>query len=606
MKSKLLKGTLVLAAAMLNQSELFAQMYVSPNSYVFVNNEQLFVKGDLELNSGTSNMYLRNDAQLLQGTTASGTNKGVGSLSVYQEGTADGYDYNYWCSPVGNVLSATAVNNAFGISQLKDVTGLITSVDPLLTSNLNGAASPLTISNRWIYKFITSNQYANWVYVGSGNTINAGEGFTMKGTDGTSANNSGANQRYDFRGKPNDGTIGITVGAGLRTLTGNPYPSAINLNLFLRDAANLALMNGTAYFWEHNDAVNSHYLVDYQGGYGTYVANNGDFSPGTYTSATWNTYNADGTLNTNGVSTGSSYKRMFSPIGQGFNIEGIAAGTVQMKNNYRVFVKEGAANNSQFERNANDADGSSRWEEIQNVANVDYTQYSNKELPQIKIHTVLNNQYTREVALAFNNGATDGFDLGMDAKVPEYNLPNDTYFPLDETNQYVISTLPFDINKRIPFAFKAGSQTTFKVTVGNLVNFTEAENIFLHDKLTNMYYDIKNNFFEITLPAGIVNDRFEITFHDANLSTNVNTLAGSLTVYQNNNTKNLNIANPQMIDLKSCAVYDVAGKLIFAKNKLGNNAEYAFPTSNLSEGVYIVRINTNDNREMGIKVIVKN
>ncbi|WP_264554518.1 hypothetical protein [Flavobacterium sp. N1946] len=341
MESKLLKGTLLLAVAMFNQSELFAQMYVSPNSYVFVNNEQLFIKGDLELNSATSNMYLRNDAQLLQGATAAGANKGVGTLSVYQEGTADGFDYNCWSSPVGNVLSSTAVNNLFGISQLKDVSGLTTSVDPILTSNLNGLASPLTISTRWIHKFIVSNVYADWVYVGGANTIKPGEGFTMKGTDGTSANNTGAKQRYDFRGKPNDGTIDITVAPGMNTLTGNPYPSAINLNLFLNDPANKAVLNGQALFWEHNDAVNSHYLVDYQGGYGIYVANgiDPDYSPGTYTAATWDTYNGDGTINTSGGSTGATYKRMFTPIGQGFMVEGIAAGTVQMKNSYRVFCE---------------------------------------------------------------------------------------------------------------------------------------------------------------------------------------------------------------------------------------------------------------------------
>ncbi|ESU29306.1 hypothetical protein FLJC2902T_07020 [Flavobacterium limnosediminis JC2902] len=605
MKSKILKGTLLLIGVVFSPSGLFAQMYVSPNSYIFVNNEQLFVKGDLELNAATSNLYLRNGAQLLQGATGSGANKGVGTVSVYQEGTADGFDYNYWCSPVGNVLSATSVNNPFGIVQLKDVTGLTTSVNPVITTAYNGLASPLTISSRWIFKFITSNAYANWIRVGSNNTINPGEGFTMKGTDGTSVNNPGANQRYDFTGKPNDGTINITVAAGMRTLTGNPYPSAINLNLFLRDPANLAVMNGTAYFWEHDDTVNSHYVAAYRGGYGTYVANNGDNSPGTYVIATWYTYNGDGSVNPGGVGSGSDYKRMFTPIGQGFKIEGTAAGTAQMKNAYRVFVKEGLANESEFERNNNNANADN-WGEIQNVAGVDYTQYSRRALPQIKIHTVLNNQYSRQVALAFNNQATDGFDLGMDAKCPEYTLPTDAYFPLDATNQFVISTLPFDINKRIPFAFKAGAQTTFKVTVGSLINFTESENVYLHDKVTGLYHDIKNNFFEITLPAGVVNNRFEITFRNATLSANENTLATSLTVYQNNDTKNLTIANPQMIDLKSCVIYDVAGKLLFSKNQLGANAEYIFPTSNLSDGVYIVRLSSNDNQEMGKKVMVKN
>jgi hypothetical protein len=58
----------------------------------------------------------------------------------------------------------------------------------------------------------------NWVYVGAGSTLNPGEGFTMKGTSGVNTttvagvqNNSGNKQRYDFRGKPNDGTIAIPL-----------------------------------------------------------------------------------------------------------------------------------------------------------------------------------------------------------------------------------------------------------------------------------------------------------------------------------------------------------------------------------------------------------
>jgi hypothetical protein len=38
----------------------------------------------------------------------------------------------------------------------------------------------------------------------------------------------GSAQRYDFRGKPNDGTIDIPVLLDELTLTGNPYPSALN------------------------------------------------------------------------------------------------------------------------------------------------------------------------------------------------------------------------------------------------------------------------------------------------------------------------------------------------------------------------------------------
>lgn len=639
MRGKLLKNVLTLSFTIVGFSVVSAQMYVSPNSYVYVNNEQVFITSDLELNAATSNFYLRNDGQLLQGTTGAGVNKGVGDLSVYQEGTSNNFGYNYWCSPVG-VPAAAAGNNAFGIGQLKRPTGVTSFGGQSITTGLDGSSSSssLIISNRWIYKFINANQYSNWVFVGSANTINAGEGFTMKGVSGSDAttvlgvqNNPGNNQRYDFRGKPNDGTINIAVGNvdgpnyENRTLTGNPYPSAINLNAFLVENSGktvnyttgaisaggpVNVITGAAYFWEHVKPATSHYLDQYVGGYGTYTPNGANIgTPGTYVSATWNTYNPDGTPNTTGGSTGATYKRMFSPIGQGFQIQGVAVGNAQMKNIYRVFRKEGVANDSQFEKNTNagasNLGSDDKWDEIQNVAGTDYKQISRKPVPQIKLHTVLNNQYTREVALAFNPIATDGVDNTFDGQSPDSSLPTDVYFPL-EGKQYVISTVAFDIDKKIPFAFKSAGQATFRVTVGDLVNFEMAENIFLHDKLTDIYYDIKNNFFEITLPAGNNKDRFEITFKDAAALSVNDAAVNSLEVYQNNGGHVLTIKNPLQTELKSCEVYDVTGKQVFAKKELGNNDSYEFSTSSLSEGVYIVRLNTKDNQQVGKKVIVKN
>jgi hypothetical protein len=59
---------------------------------------------------------------------------------------------------------------------------------------------------------------------GSGASLNPGEGFTMKGTSGTNTtavagvqNNLGSS--YDFRGKPNDGTISIPVTSGDERVT---------------------------------------------------------------------------------------------------------------------------------------------------------------------------------------------------------------------------------------------------------------------------------------------------------------------------------------------------------------------------------------------------
>ena len=102
----------------LASNAVFSQMYVGANSYVYNKGSMVYIKGDLELNATTSNFYLRNEGQLLQGgTTVGGVNKGVGNLSVFQEGTANNFGYNYWCSPVG-VAAATAGNNSFALNCL--------------------------------------------------------------------------------------------------------------------------------------------------------------------------------------------------------------------------------------------------------------------------------------------------------------------------------------------------------------------------------------------------------------------------------------------------------------------------------------------------------
>ena len=638
-----MKTALFIFCVIFSINSVFAQLYVK-DTYVFNKGSMIFVKDYVELNTTTSTIYLRNEGQLLQGNTSfGGVNRGVGSLSVFQEGTANNYGYNYWCSPVGVPLVG-AGNNSFVLNQVvkRPISNTVMQT-PTFTSGYDGSstASELTISNRWIYKFTAANNYSNWSYVGDSGTISSGLGFTLKGVSGddttaigeTTVNNpSGAGglndyQRYDFRGKPNDGTIDITVAAPAMadqypnsTLAGNPYSSAINLNLFLLENSGYIVnytsgavsaggatdvINGNAYFWEHQKPATSHLLLQYIGGYGYYAPNNTSaFSPGTYNSATWNTFNIDGSPNTTGSSTGSTYKRMFSPVGQGFMIEGKANGTAKMKNLYRAFVKEGVAGNSQFERSSS-ATASQTWDNILNVANVDYTQFSKAPTPQIKIHTIFNNQFTKEITLAFNPNTTDGFDTAMDVASYETNLTNDANFSMaNNTKDFVITTLPFTLDKRIPFSLKAGEQAAFKVFVGDIINFDGAENIYLYDGLTGIYHDIKNSSFETTLPAGNYTNRFEITFRDANALSIINPIRENITVAQNNVGQQLILSNPNMMEIKAVTLFDITGKLIFNKTDLGAKNSYVFSTSSLSDAVYLVKVQANDGQSFGQKIIV--
>lgn len=569
-----------------------AQVFVSPDTEILVNNEVIYIKQGLDLNAISSIFYLRNNSQLLQGTTGTGTNKGLGKLSVFQEGSVNNFQFNYWCSPVGNSDLSTSVNNPFGISQLGIPTTKTasTAANILSLNNYDGTSLPFSIASYWVYKFIVKSSYTDWLKVGSAFTINPGEGFTMKGSsgiditmvDGVQNNPDGKQQRYDFRGKPNDGTIDIEVLPNQFTLTGNPYPSAIDLQAFLIGETNCT---GIAYFWEQDKTFNSHYISDYKGGYGTYSASTNIYTPAIF-------YSYDGSGNqipATAVSSGKNYERKYSPIGQGFMIEGevLSTGNVQMKNSYRTFIKEGLASLSQFEKRAN----------TKSKVIVAAT------TPQIRFNTVLNNGPISQMVLAFDTMSTDGVNRAMDAASPN-DGPCNNYFVIND-NEYVINVVPFDIEKRIPIGFKNSVVANYKITINEILNLSEIHNVYLYDKVAKIYYDIKNSFFEITLPAGTNNAQFEITFKNENLNLN-DFINQNFLVQQNNDTKTLTISNPFHKELEFYRLYDVTGKMIIEKSKLGNSSTYIFTTSNLIDGIYIVKLTSNDTIQSGIKIIVKN
>lgn len=597
---------IVVACFMLSVVEVNAQLFVSSGSYVYVQNQYVTVTEEINLASN-GNIFLRDESQILQRRTSTSNNIGLGNLSVFQEGTVNNFQYNYWCSPVG-AATATAGNSTFTINQFHRPTSLTNSNPAVILPNsaLDGIASPLSIAPRWVFRFLNNEFYTDWILTRT-NPINAGEGFTMKGTSGTDnsltlfgvQNNAGSAQRYDFRGKPNDGNIEIFVMNAKSTLTGNPYPSAINLNLFLTDPLNNEI-DGTALFWEHDKTVNSHLIAQYRGGYGVYNGTSSVYTPATF-------YNYDGAGNQTSVASTplNMYERRFCPIGQGFLVRGVANGSVFMRNTYRVFRREGVANQSQFERNAlaNNEEESEFYEHIPNVAGIDYTQVSKLPAPHILVNASLNEQAVRQIAMVFLPSSIDGLDKA-DAKSADDggNLPFDMYFVLDN-KEYVQYATAFDITKRFPVGFKNNTSSTFRVAVADFVNFNETENVYLYDKSTNLYHDIKNVEYQFQIEPGVHNERYEITFLAETLS-NPKFDGNSLDVVQNNTAQNLIIHNPTAQNIKEVGLYDLTGKRIFRKTKLGSNEYYQFSTAGLSESIYIVKVITADKNELNKKISI--
>ena len=570
---------------------MFGQLSIRNSNYLFVSDRVIFSQDYINLNESESQFFLRDEAQLVQGTGVTGNN-GIGELSLYQDGNVGAHEYNYWCSPISQRIPSS-INNLFGISLLNDINSSIlsTPVSYIHANDYNGTATPLNIEPYWIWKFIASDEYSEWVHVQGNTTINPGEGFTMKGTAGTSVNNPGDNQNYDFRGKPNTGTISNPVLTNQFSLVGNPYPSALDAVAYIHDAENTSVINGTLYYWEQDLSVDSHYINDYDGGYATYTISS-DGSIETYVPAVFYKYNGDGTVNSlgNGVPSGKLPKR-YIPIAQGFMVEGMSDGIVKTKNSHRVYMKESNSNSSFFRQNN------------QNV-NLNETIEFNENYSRLRINVTFNDSYTRQLVKTFTPIASLGFDYGLES-INNDLLVNDCFFSDEEFN-YIAQASSFDLNMSIPLKFVLENENSIAI---DLVSFQGFDNtpIYIYDDLNEMYIDLKQQVFDFNLNLDeYYPERFSIVFQiDNSLGLTEFNENNGLSLIHEYLKENIIISNINNLSLNNLLIYDTLGRLI--RDYELNTSDYNVlkPVNDLPNGTYIAQCYYNDNNKIALKFVKK-
>ncbi len=628
MKHLLLSASLLLVASNLTaQSDL----HVSPNgatdSYIYANDVVLYVENDINLVENNTvdtqaSIYLRGDAQLIQGDKLASQNSGTGSISVWQRGWANAYDYNYWASPVG-IPAGAAGNTNFGIERIFEVRNdgsdnleptrstpqnTIFGLNGVKSSVPDGDDNTLRVSRRWIYTMRAQSGYSNWIFIGQNPNLVVGEGFTMKGTGLPGQVGNAHDQLYDFRGRPNDGNISITVAhnggsMGEETLTGNPYPSALDMAEFLLNNPDI---DATAYYWDQNRATNSHYIEAYQGGYGSWIPGGG--AAGTYAVPTFIMYDGSGNPLPGDVGLGTPVQRRYAPIGQGFMVRGDASisgtGTATFTNSMRRHVALGAGNLSEFRNNSGSSFSASS-------GSVTLPPEPGFNFPTLRFHVEINDLYVRDMVMIFSSETTKGKDRGWDAKHPSIVNSGDAFWKLeDETAPYVIQSRPFDEYDVIPLGLRVrNGNTNFVVKVAESHNFNN--NMYLYDLVNNQYQRLDSeNKAVITHngTAGKIEDRYFIVFRrgiqDEQIPQKITEM--NLDFFQNNKLSQLEVFNPETIDIKSASVYDMAGKLMIHEKNLGKQNTYTFSTANLSSGVYLVKLVTQDDIIVDYKVTVHN
>lgn len=511
------------------------------------------------------NIDLIDKAQLVQTTNSILDVASIGKIERDQQGQTNKYNYNYWGSPVNS-----GTNSTYTIANvLRDGTNPDDLKVIQWTSSLDAvASSPITLSNRWLYKFQNLSQlYANWTVLTPTTTMLPGEAFTMKGSAVAAES-----QNYTFVGKPNNGNINLPISANNQNLTGNPYPSALDANLFITD--NTDSTTGTILFWEHYSTNSTHILHNYQGGYATrtLVGGTPPVAP----------------VEVSGLGTSSRVPGRFIPVGQGFFIIGnTTGGAIKFKNSQRAFVREfHAQSNTMFKPAA-----------VSQVPlfNNSEDEYEDDTFAKIRLSFISANNYNRQLLLGFMDDlATEDIDPGYDAIVVETS-PSDMYFKHPDNKLNIQGVGHFNANNIYPLEVKTHMNGTVKIFLESTEFFDESQAVFIHDAETDIYHNLRDGIFGIELPIGVYH-RFSLRFTDSTLTVKDNTLAAGISVTHSANDSMLNIVNNlDSVEIQKVDLYNLLGQQIKSvKVENGNQHHIRIPVSALATGTYIAKISSSD------------
>ncbi|NRD24079.1 T9SS type A sorting domain-containing protein [Winogradskyella litoriviva] len=561
----------------------------NPIKYVVTEDSELNISWYLKLDGFID---LEGESQLVQGEGSIIDSESIGKIERDQQGTADTYTYNYWSSPVKRQNSESL--NFRIIDVMQDGTDINNpSTINFLSSGYDGAAtSPISIADYWIWKYAnhTNNSNSSWQHIRRTGKIYPGEGFTMKGPGTGSISTP---QNYVFSGLPNNGDINLTLAVDNDYLVGNPYPSAIDANKFIKDngpivqnddplATNATpLINGTLYFWEHWGG-GSHIFQEYQGGYATY-----NYSGGVK-AAYKQSNHPDLTLDESPTKKPGRY----IPIGQGFFVLGENSGTIQFKNSQRVFKKESDASvfmRSTFSNTStstNETDGEIEEEDL-----------------RMKIRIGFNsvNTIKRQLLLTIDDNATIGADWAYDGLLNEDQI-DDMYWIINNQAYIIQGSNEAAISTTYPLGIKTSTDGINTISIDALEHVADSFNVYLHDIDLDIYHDLRTSAYEIFINAGEYLNRFEITFGTTTDALGVDDqIATHLDVLYSNTLEKIVIVNPNNTSIKSITLYNMLGQSVYSTDKITQHAYSEYEIKNLSLGTYIIKLQT----ETGVVVTKK-
>ncbi|WP_165605774.1 T9SS type A sorting domain-containing protein [Flavivirga aquatica] len=395
---------------------------------------------------------------------------------------------------------------------------------------------------------------------------------------------------YTFEGILNNGIINVPV---VRNDTetadndwnfiGNPYPSAIDINLFFDQNRYNAVTNtagtleGAIYYWSHNTPTSS--------------SSNGNEQLN-FSSSDYASHNGVG-----GAAGGDGViPNGFIPSGQGFFVvfsktRPTNAGDVVFNNAMRV---SGATNNSQFFKSTKK------------------NNKSNNDANKLWLNLTSDNGVFNQTLIGYVKGATEGDD-GMYYDATK-NLSSGTAAALytrilGSGKKYVIQGKEehsLDVDEVVNLGFKTviTKPTLYKFSIAKLEGgFLKENAIYIKDNLLNTVHDLKDSDYTFVSEVGEFNDRFEIRFKKEVLSVNefdIDTNTLKIIELENNQIQFKTLSE---LTIKAVNIFDLLGRQLYRFE--GNKTSETYNLSNLSNTAYIARVELSNGAVITKKAIKK-
>lgn len=571
---------------------------------LIINSGDLQVNGDTAANEGiglTVTHYLKIDgtldlegeSQLIQTDRSDFDATSTGTLERDQQGVPSTYIYNYWSSPV-----STTSNADYTVASVLNNVGF-------LTSGYNGTATP-SVQNAdywiWTYTNLPDDDYSQWQHARSTTPISVGEGFTMKGPGVATPD-----QNYEFVGQPNNGDFSLPIFVDNDYLIGNPYPSAIDADEFIRD--NLSslevgaggrnplgnVINGALYFWDHF-SDNTHNLGEYEGGYAVYTLLGGTLA-----------ISSDARINATYVS-GTKRPERYIPVGQGFFVSAvndpgltgltqpIVGGNILIKNSQRVFQREivsGINTGSVFMKGKGSKSSASNDK-------------SDNEDTRQKIRLMFDSPsgYHRELLVGVDAKTSNSFDLGYDALLLDVGN-EDIYWNLNDVALVIQAVDNFDESQVLPLSVKVSKAGIGTIKIEDLINIQSNTNIYLHDIELNIYHDLKQSDYTVNLEPGEYKDRFEITFSSSALLGTDDFEFDEVKIEYHNDNKNLVVQNPKQRSVNSIEIFNLLSQSLRSFNEITTDSVIEHEINGISTGVYLVNVSFDNEKTISQKIIIE-